>query len=279
MTALALTEHGNVSSWVQLEKACKSRGIKPIFGLEAYVASENVQPKFHMILLAADQEGLANLNAIVTASWKTLGNTSKTKFPTVHMPMLRKHHRGIIVLSGCATGPISCLLLGGKSLGDERLTVGDRDFQNARRAVEKFQEIFGDRYYIETQRFSGLARTRALNPAFEELSKTTGSRMVATADVHYPYPDENVLQRVLHAAHRGNTVEGVDLNWEYDILLTYPTTDSEVYKDLLGTGLSEQGAKLAVENASLVAAKCNVTLPKAPLPNYILGERDWKPWT
>lgn len=279
MSALALTEHGNSSSWVQLEKECKRRSIKPIFGLEAYVAPPNQPRKFHMILLAADEEGLRNLNSIVTESWKTLGTTSKSKFPTVHTPVLKRYSRGIIALSGCADGPISCILLGGKSLGDKRLEPRDGDLQRARRAVERFQEVFGERYYLETQRFSGLERTRALNPAFESLSKTTGARMVATADVHYPYPDENKMQRILHAAHRGGTVESVDAEWEYDILLTYPESDREVFKDLVGTGLSRQGAKAAVEETQAIAASINVELPKAPPPNYIINpEKDWAPW-
>ncbi|AEK07516.1 DNA polymerase III sliding clamp [Mycobacterium phage Send513] len=279
MTALALTEHGNCSSWVQLEKHCKRREIKPIFGLEAYVASENQPRKFHMILLAKDDEGLHNLNCIITESWKTLGTTSKSKFPTVHAPVLRKYNRGIIALSGCADGPISCILLGGKSLGDKRLEPRDGDIQRARRAIERFQAIFGDRYYLETQRFSGLARTRALNPCFEELSNTTGARMAATADVHYPYPNDNEMQRILHAAHRQSTVEVTDANWEYDILLTYPETDREVYRDLVGTGLSTAGAKAAVEATAHIADQCNVELPKAPPPKYVPGERDWEPWT
>lgn len=278
MSAVALTEHGNVSSWVQLEKACAKAGIKAIYGIEAYVASENQPRKFHMILLAMDPEGLANLNQIVTESWKTLGTTSKSKFPTVHMPVLRKYNRGIIALSGCADGPISCILLGGKSLGDKRDFVGAREFHNARRGVERFQEIFGDRYYLETQRFPGLPRTCALNPAFERLSQTTGSRVVATADVHYPKPDENEMQRILHAAHRGGTVETADADWEYNILLTYPESDREIWRDLVGTGMSSQAAKSAVEETAAIAKRCNVELPKAPSPSYVLGVKDWEEW-
>ena len=278
MSSLALTEHGNVSSWVQLEKECKRRGIKAIFGLEAYVAPENQPRKFHMILLASNLEGLHNLNRIVTESWKTLGTTSKSKFPTVHMPVLRKYHAGIIALSGCSDGPISCLLLGGKFLGDKREFVGNRDFHNARRGVERFQAIFGDRYYLETQRFPGLPRTCALNPAYEELGKVTGARLAATADVHYPMPNQNEMQRILHAAHRGGTVESVDAEWEYDILLTYPESDKEIYGDLVGTGLSRQAAIAAVETTKDIAQLCNVELPKAPPPSYIEGKRDWEPW-
>jgi len=232
-----------------------------------------------MILLAADEEGLRNLNRIVTASWRTLGTTSKSKFPTVHMPVLRKYNRGIIALSGCSDGPISCLLLGGKFLGEKRMELSDRDFQRARVGVERFQAIFGERYNLEVQRFPGLPRTRILNPAYERLAAVTGARLVATADVHYPYPHENKMQRILHAAHRGGkSIEVADAEWEYDILLTYPESDREILKDLVGTGLSLPAAKAAVLATEDIAGQCNVELPKAPPPKYLQGEGDWEPW-
>ena len=279
MKALALTEHGNTSSWVQLEKHCRRMEIKAIFGLEAYIAPANSPSKCHMILLAADQEGLRNLNSIVTESWKTLGTTSKSKFPTVHTPMLKRYNRGIIALSGCSDGPISCILLGGKFLGEKRMELRDKHFQQARVAIERFQAIFPGRYYLETQRFPGLPRTCVLNPTFEKLSATTGAPLAATADVHYPYPHENEMQRVLHAAHRGGTVESADASWEYDILLTYPESDREIYKDLQNTGLSREASKAAILATAAIADQCNVELPKAPPPKYVAGTRDWEHWT
>lgn len=278
MKALALTEHGNVSSWVQLEKAGRKHGVKPIFGLEAYIAPENEPRKTHMILLACNAEGLTNLNQIVTESWKTLGTTSKSKFPTVHTPVLKRYSNGLVALSGCSDSVISCLLLGGKFLGDKRMELQDRDFQRARVAVERYQEIFDGRYYLETQRFPGLPRTCVLNPAYEKLSVATGSPLVATADVHYPYPHENAMQRILHAAHRGGTVESVDAAWEYDILLTYPESDEEILRDLERTGLSTAAAVSAIDSTASIAAQCEVELPKAPPPLYIEGQNDWEAW-
>ena len=281
MSALALTEHGNSSSWVQLEKHCRRREIRPIFGLEAYLASENEPRKFHMILLAKDEEGLRNLNRIITESWKTLGSTSKSKFPTVHFPVLKRFNRGIVALSGCASGPLACILLGGKHMGPERLEFTERNLQQARRCIEQFQAVLGERYFLEVQRFPALKRTCVLNPALEKLSQTTGSPLVGTADVHYPMPDENDMQRILHAAHRGGkSVDAADAEWEYDILLTYPESDREIYRDLVATGLSGPAAKSAVINTEKIAALCNVELPKAPPPSYIINpERDWEPWT
>jgi len=279
MQAVAFTEHGNSSSWVQLEKHALRRNIKPIFGLEAYIAPENIASKCHMILLAMDEEGLSNLNAIITASWKTLGNTSKSKFPTIHTPMLKAHSRGIIALSGCSDGPISCLLLGGKFLGEKRMELFERDFQRARVAIERFQQIFDGRYYLEVQRFPDLQRTSLLNPTYENLSGVTGAPLVATADVHYPFPEQNAMQRILHSAHRGKTVEASDASWEYDILLTYPESDLEMYRDMVGTNLSKVAAKTAIDNTKIIADQCNVVLPKAPPPKYIIDPyKDWEKW-
>lgn len=232
-----------------------------------------------MILLAMNLEGLHNLNKLITLSWKTLGTTSKSKFPTVHPSMLRKHNAGLIVLSGCADSQLSCVLLGGKSYGDKRLELRDGDLRAGTRLVEQYQEIFGDRYYLETQRFSGLPRTCALNPALQEISRRTGVSLCATSDVHYPYPNENAMQRVLHAAHRGGkSIDAADAEWEYDILLTYPTSDKEIFQDLCGTGLSKESAKEAILNTERIAGRCDVELPKAPPPKYVVGEGDWKKW-
>jgi DNA polymerase-3 subunit alpha len=273
MTAVALTEHGNVSSWVALEKACKRTGLKPIFGLEAYIAPENERRKNHMILLAMNETGLTNLNRIVTQSFKQF-----YQFPTTYWKDLVKWNDGIIALSGCSDSQLSCILLGGKSFGDKRLEPRKGDFQRAIRGVQRFQEVFGDRYYLEVQRFPGLDRTCALNPLLAELSRETSVSLVATCDVHYPYPDQNTMQRILHASHRGGTVESADAAWEYNILLTYPLSDKEIHDDLVGTGLTSHDSTESILNSKRIAERCNVELPKAPRPKYVVGERDWEPW-
>lgn len=262
MKSLALTEHGNTSSHAQLEKAAKKHGIKPIYGLEAYTApttEENKQQaKWHQTILAMNTEGYRNLNRIVSRSWAE----GFYYYPTVNTDMLKEHNEGLIVTSGCADSLLSCTLLGGKSNGKKRFTYTRKQFDAALRVIEWYQSVFGDRYYIEVQRFPGLRRARVLNPAFEKLSKITGARLVATADVHYPMPEDNAMQKILHAAHRGSTVEVTEASWEYDILLTYPLSDSEIVKDLIGTGLSRAAAKQAVLETERIAARCSVELPK-----------------
>lgn len=258
MNAVGFTEHGNTSSHVQLEKAARELGIQPIFGVEAYCAAPDQQRKFHQILLAMNEEGLRNLNRIVTQSYKDF-----FYFPTVHSATLQKYSEGLIVTSGCSDSLLSCTLLGGKSLGEKRLAYTDEDFQRAIDVIKWYQSIFGDRYYLEVQRFPGLDRTCVLNPAFAKLSKITGAKLVATSDVHYPLPTDNEMQKILHAASRNTgTVAAAEASWEYDILLTYPLSDKEIAKDLMATGLDFVEAWSAIMNTERIARRCNVELPK-----------------
>lgn len=263
MQALAFSEHGNVNSHVALERECRRRNIKPIFGLEAYFAQPDVVSKFHITLFAMDQEGYINLNKIVTESWKTLGTTSKSKFPTTNWDVLRDNNKGIVAFSGCSDSLVSCTLLGGKSLGPKRESYSDEDYRNTRRRIERLHEVFDGRFYLEVQRFPGLERTCILNPAFAELSRDTGVPLIATADVHYPFPYQNEMQKTLHASRRGSTIAVSEAEWEYDILLTYPESDEEIHDDLVDTGLTDEEAKAAIDNTTVLAERCTVELPKA----------------
>lgn len=266
--AACLSEHGNVSSWVQLEKAARAAGLKPMFGLEAYAAPPKTMAKFHQTIIAEDLTGLRNLNALVGRSYAE----GFYRWPTIHGDMLRDHSEGLIVTSGCADSHLNCVLAGGKSLGDRRHRVSTFDMANAEKVVRKYKSLLGDGYYLEVQRFPGLDRTRLVNPALAELSRRTGVPLVATADVHYPYGSQNEMQKILHAAHRGGTVESAEAGWEYDILLTYPTSDFEVYQQLQATGLTKSEAWGAILATEEIAQRCNVTLPKNeplrfPLPD------------
>lgn len=266
MNALALSEHGNVNSHVALERECRRAGIKPIFGLEAYFAPPNERRKFHMGLFAMNDEGYRNLNRIVTQSY-----VDAYQYPTVLWETLVKYNAGIAAFSGCSDSFISCTLLGGKSLGDKRETYTEADYNKTKKKVEQFAEVFDGRFYLEVQRFPKLARTCVLNPAFAMISHELNIPLIATADVHYPHRHDNKMQTVLHAARRSSSVAISEVEWEYDIILTYPIKDEEIMNNLIATGLSEYEAYCAIDNTRILAEECNVELPKAaplrfPLP-------------
>jgi DNA polymerase-3 subunit alpha len=262
MEAVALTEHGNVSSHVKLEKAAlKSGGVKPIFGAELYTepAGGPYAKKCHLTVLAATLRGYQNLNRVVSRSW----SEGFYRWPTASGRMLADHSEDMIVLSGCADSLLSCSLDGGKMMGDKGSYVA------ARELAAKFRALYGDRYYLECQIFPELERTRTLNPAFERLSREMKIPLVATADVHYPHPNDSQMRSILHAAGRGaGSVAAQEASWEYGIPADYPTSDAYVLKRLRGTGLSKLAASEALANTAEIAARCSVTLPKAERLRY-----------
>lgn len=261
--ALALTEHGNVSSHAQLEQAANKAGIKPLFGCELYTAADRNRRKWHLTVIAENETGYQNLMRLVSRSYAE----GFYFWPTVSGDMLAEHSEGLIVTSGCADSLLACDLLGGKG---RELHEDRPDMDGALRTVRRFKRLFGDRYYLEVQAFPELARTRTLNAAYAALSDKSGVPLVATADVHYPYPDDNELQKVLHAALRAGTgtVEAAEASWEYNIRLTYPTSDAVLVERLTGTGLSQRCAEEALRNTELIADRATVTLPKAEMLRY-----------
>lgn len=263
MTALATTDHGNVSAHPQHEKAAKAAGIKPLFGLEAYTHPElDSRRKFHLTLLAMNAEGYRNLMRLVSRSY----SEGFYYWPTISGRMLAEHHEGLIVLSGCSDSILSCSLMGGKTIDPK-----DTSYYRARTVTRRFKDLLGDRYYLECQQFPELPRTKHLNQQWEALGLELGIPLVGTADVHYPYPDDNEMQLILHAAGRGggnNTVAKQAEGWEYDVRLTFPTSDRAVFERLRGTGLSLRAAQEACRSTLEIAERCTVELPKAAMLRF-----------
>lgn len=274
MKAMAITEHGSVSSHVQIEQAAKKAGIKPIFGLEAYVANPGSKPKFHQTILAMNQQGYVNLNRLVTDSYikKDNGEGFYMK-PTVNLDSLfdKKKTEGLIILSGCASSMLACTIAGGKGLGEE-LTKEEiekgahwSNFAQAMELVDMYQETFGDRFYLEVQRFHDYHKTVAVNQVLERIWEKTQIPMVATADVHYPRFEDWDANQLANAIGWNTTVEALENGArKYDSKpgQTYPTSDKEMAKDLIKAGVSKRNAVQSVLNTKEVAKRCNVELPK-----------------
>ena len=274
MKAMAITEHGSVSSHVQIEQAAKKAGIKPIFGLEAYVANPGSKPKFHQTILAMNQQGYVNLNRLVTNSYikKDNGEGFYMK-PTVNLDSLfdKKKTEGLIILSGCASSMLACTIAGGKGLGEE-LTKEEvekgahwSNFAQAMELVDMYQETFGDRFYLEVQRFHDYHKTVAVNQVLERIWEKTQIPMVATADVHYPRFEDWDANQLANAIGWNTTVEALENGArKYDSKpgQTYPTSDKEMAKDLMKAGVSKRNAVQSVLNTKEVAKRCNVELPK-----------------
>lgn len=259
VVARAFTEHGNVSSHVQAEKAATKTGVKCIFGCELYCKTDDPrgQLKNHLTVLAMDQTGLSNLYSVVTKSWEQEHFKYK---PTATGEMLADHHEGLIVLSGCLGGRLATEVMGGKGEEDKQ----QADIAAGARVAAQFREVFGDRYYLEVQAHPLLAKQRAYNRAVCRIGARLGIPLVATGDVHYPTEADQDIYPVLHAIDRGgsrNTVEAQSQGWEYGLVLAHQSGDA-VYAGLLETGLRSSVAERAVATSLDIAERCNVTLPK-----------------
>jgi len=272
---MALTEHGNVSSHFQFEKAALKAGIKPIFGMEAYCGAvdegNRSAYKNHLTVLAADASGYRSLNRIVARSY-----LDYYYHPTVSGRSLADNADGLIILSGCSGSLLACALLGGKGTPEHNDAP---DFGAAEKVIERFSGLFGDRYYLEIQPFYELPRTCAINTAYAKLSRETGVPLCVTFDVHYMTMDDAEMQAVLHAVHRGKaSVDDAMREWNYNVPLTLPTSDKGLAQRLERTGLKHEQAWDAIEMTAIVADRCNVTLPKAEKLRYPIREEDLKPW-
>jgi len=176
--ALAITDHGNLhAAWEFQEKARKS-GIKPIIGMEAYVAPgdrrERARPRtggkpyYHLVLLARDATGYHNLVKLSSLAY-TEGFYSK---PRVDRELLERYNEGIIVSSACLAGEIATHLM------EER-------YDEAKAVASWYAEVFPGRYYLEVQAHDAGGLQSKLNQRVFALASETGLPVVATNDAHF----------------------------------------------------------------------------------------------
>jgi DNA polymerase III subunit alpha len=273
-SALALTEHGNVSSHFRFEKAANTAGIKPIYGLEAYTGSSfnlKQQMKWHLSILAENAEGYRNLNRSVTQSYLDF-----YYHPTLTGETLARYRQGLFVLSGCSGSLLACHVTGGKGIP----APDGSPLRATQPIAERFRDLLGDHYYLEVQAFPELEGTHAINQHYEKLSRITGIPLVATLDVHYPSASDSDMQVILHACGRGNrTADDQARSWNYDVKLCLPDSDSVIRDRLIDTGLSKQAANEAMTNTRVIADACDVELPKAERLRYPISDGDWESWT
>ena len=188
-TAMAITDHGTLSSHREMQVAAKKLGMKPILGLEAYISAtdrfdkrdiknrdDNTQVFNHITLLAKNNEGLKNLQKLSEIAW-TEGYYRK---PRIDFEVLNEYGDGLIVLSGCMNGLIAKAL--------QR-----KDMNKAMEYSRWFQNRFADDFYLEVQSHND----KEVNDGQEKISVELGIKMVATGDCHYATKDQKALEEAL----------------------------------------------------------------------------------
>ncbi|MEX1253232.1 MAG: DNA polymerase III subunit alpha [Dehalococcoidia bacterium] len=251
--ACAITDHGALYGAIDFYREARARGIKPIIGVEAYVApgdrrSRDPQEKspYHLTLLARNKQGYNNLLALVTKA-NLEGYYYK---PRMDRELLAQYGRGVIALSGCNSSELHRLLMDGRR--DDALALID------------FSRNAFDAYYLEMQE-NGLPDVERVNKEIVELSRETGVPVVATVDSHYVHPTDADDHDVLLCIGTNASVLD-EKRMRMNAPVYYVQSEAEVRARF--AELPE-----AVDNTQLVADACDLELefgrlhlPDADLP-------------
>jgi DNA polymerase-3 subunit alpha len=184
--AVAITDHGNMHAAWEFQEKAKKAGIKPILGMEAYVApgdrrqrgrpAPGVKPYYHLVVLARDFTGYRNLVKLSSLAY-TEGFYTK---PRIDRELLARHSEGLIITSACLAGEVATHLM-------------DNRWEQAREAAAWYAELFPGRYYLEVQAHGSEGQAE-LNGKVFTLADELGLPVVATNDAHF-------LKHEDHAAH------------------------------------------------------------------------------
>jgi DNA polymerase-3 subunit alpha len=186
-TAIAITDHGTLSSHRDMQIAAKETGIKPILGVEAYISptdrfdrssktDKSIQAYNHIILLAKDNLGLENINKMQEIAW----NEGFYHKPRIDREVLKDHAQGVIVLSGCLNGLIS-------------KSIEKGEFGEAKLLLKDFQKTFGEDFYVEVQSHN----PQEVNEKLLELADELKIKAVATGDAHFAKEEDRILEEAL----------------------------------------------------------------------------------
>ena len=264
MTAGAITDHGVMYGVIDYYKACKDAGINPILGCEVYVAPGSRFDKeaaqtddryYHLVLLAENNVGYANLSHIVSRGF-TEGYYYK---PRVDYEILEQYHEGIIALSACLAGEIP-----------RNIVKGTPD--KAKEAALRLDKIFGHGNFFFELQDHGIPEQRHVNAALMALSQELDIPLVATNDCHYTYADDAEAHDLLLCIQTGKKVTDED-RMRYEGGQYYVKSEEEM-RSLFPY------AQEAIDNTQKIADRCHVEIEfgVTKLPHFEVPE-GYDSWT
>lgn len=259
MDSLAITDHGSMYGVFKFYLAARDLGIRPVIGMEAYVASRSRFDKqagidsdqYHLVLLAKNESGYKNLMKL-----STLAHLEGFYYkPRIDTQLLRLYHEGLIGLSACLEGEVSHLL----RVGEDK---------KAEDKAKELAEIFGeDHFYLELQVHPKIADQEKVNKKMVALSEKHGLPLVATNDSHYVDPDDAEAQEILLCVQTQHTL--LEKNRPLSMI---DSPDFYLRSPEEMKGLFIQYPQ-ALENTVKIAQRCDLTinmgrwiLPHFPVP-------------
>lgn len=250
MAAAAITDHGTMSGVVEFYKAARDKDIKPIIGIEAYVAMrsrhdrdpQKDKARYHLTILAMNNVGYQNLMRL-----SSIANLEGVYYkPRMDREILEKYNEGLIVLSGCASSEIS-----------ENLKTDN--VEEAKKTALWYKSVFGDRYYLEMQdhghpdHASKWDVQEKINGYLRQMSEELDVPLVVTADGHYLTHDDQEAHEILLCVGTGAYLTDEDRMSlkEFELHVTDP-------RDIIKRwGVT---CPQAVINTRKIADRCNVEL-------------------
>ena len=264
MDSAAITDHGVMYGVIDFYRAARAAGINPILGCEVYVAPGSRFDReigsgddryYHLVLLAENNQGYANLMKIVSKSFVE-GFYYK---PRVDLQLLEKYHEGLIALSACLAGEVARFLTRGM-------------YEDAKAAALRYQDIFGKgNFFLELQDH-GIPEQQNVNQQLLKMHRETGIELVATNDVHYTLAEDAQPHDVLLCLQTGKKLSDEN-RMRYDGGQYYVKSPEEMERLF-------PYATEALENTHKIAERCHVEiefgvtkLPKFDVPE---GYTSWK---
>lgn len=246
MTSLAITDHGVMYGAIEFYNECNNAGIKPIIGVEAYIAPRSMKDKegksdadyYHMTLLAENYQGYLNLMKLTTIA-HVEGFYYK---PRLDLKTLKEHASGLIALSGCPRGHVA------------RAFIEKKSEQEVEERLQTMLDIFGpNNFFLELQRNANDGKELQPNEQLIALGKKFNVPTVATQDCHYIHKDDAEAQDVMVCIGTGRTVDDekrLDMRG-HDLSLRSQAEMAEVFSDV----------PEAIANTQVIADRCNVEIP------------------
>ena len=262
MPAVAITDHGTMFGVIDFYKAAKDAGVKPIIGVEAYMAARGMADRdskldrssYHLLLLAENETGYKNLLKISSAAQLD----GFYYYPRIDHEFLAAHSEGIICTSGCMSAEIPRALLNDNP-------------EEAVRRMNWYYDVFGpDRFFVELQQHN-IKEITDLNRKLVELGARYSARYIATNDVHYINQGDSRLQDILLAIQTNTLLSDPDRMRMTDdsYYLRTPDEMSRLFAEV----------PEALSNTLLIAERCNVDLgfkgyhlPDFPVPEGFTAE-------
>ncbi|MEO7711532.1 MAG: DNA polymerase III subunit alpha [Gemmatimonadaceae bacterium] len=262
--ALAITDHGNLHAAWEFQEKAKKAGLKPIIGMEAYVApgdrrtkgrpGPGMKPYYHLVLLARDMVGYKNLVKLSSLAY-TEGFYSK---PRVDRELLAKYNEGLIVSSACLAGEIA-------------VNLGAGNAEGAREAASWYANVFRDRYFLEVQAHDSEGQAKH-NALVLQLGEELGLPVIATNDAHFLKADDHDAHDILLCIGLGKDYSDQN-RMHYDRGLYFKSAPEMQARFPDRTDVLENTLRIADEAGFAFEKKYYV--PSFPLPPEVRSENEY----